>query len=65
LSLDGAKANMMGVLGMVIVNFMQGTNAYKLYLNMQLPGALYDWVKFWRPPIAQHHNYRPTEPDAH
>jgi serine/threonine protein kinase len=44
-SLNNAEAKTMGTLGVVIMDFVEGTNAYELYTNMQLPDAVYNRVK--------------------
>ena len=44
-SLDNANTNTTGGLGVVIMDFVQGSDAYMLYSKTQLPNAIYDQVK--------------------
>ena len=44
-SLDNAETNRMGALGMVVMDFVIGENAYKLYSDDRLPDAVYNQVK--------------------
>jgi hypothetical protein len=44
-SLDDANSNTMGALGVVIMDFVRGSDAYELYSKTQLPNAIYDGVK--------------------
>jgi hypothetical protein len=39
-----ANSSTMGTLGMVIMDFVPGSNAYELYSKTQLPSAIYDEV---------------------
>jgi serine/threonine protein kinase len=43
--LDNANSNTMGGLGVMIMDFVQGSDAYVLYSKTQLPRAIYDKVK--------------------
>ena len=44
-SLDDPNSKTMGALGMVVMDFVPGSDAYKLYSKTQLPQAIYDGVK--------------------
>ena len=44
-SLDNANSNTTGGLGVVMMDFVQGSDAYVLYSKTQLPNAIYDKVK--------------------
>jgi hypothetical protein len=44
-NLNDAEMNAMGGLGVIIMDFVRGSQAYKLYPNMRLPDAVYDRVK--------------------
>ena len=45
LSLDHAEMNTAGELGMVVMDFVEGMDAYKMYPDGQLPDTIYDQVK--------------------
>ena len=44
-SLDNTNSNTMAGLGVVIMDFVQGSDAYVLYSKIELPNTIYDKVK--------------------